>query len=824
MKSANHPSVRERAKVDAPSYSAMVDATKIPRLRSPDMMNRILVTRLHLGLAFLGLFSAPEWTCAHQPMQLLRQYCFECHDDVSKESGLDLVGHFENPNFDGTLVFENLVTEKMPPADAEQPSPEERTAVLKWIAERQPETPPASFRRISRYEFVSRVNDLLGTKLDVAHKISDDRGTNDFDSDRRIKLSREVLGAYFSIADEMLDFAFPKEGFPAEKTWVTNRLMESHETYRIYVRDYQDGILFSWTRANNGNSYSFFYDDFVPHASGWYDLTFDAMKIGEFEEDISIQVHAGKYYYADDRPQPQRLLDVISLGTKELKSHTIRVFLNAGENVSVHCYSKHNFREENPQRGAYIKQMKARGPLQDQWPPSSYQTVFGRLIDARAPNGRSLAPTAKLSNKVSIATESPEDLTRVVRRFATKAFSSDLSDSQLKPYIDVGLADFMERSDFVGAAKVALKAIICSPRFLMVPGEHSNSSYSRAADLARALWLSVPDEELLRLAASDELSGVTLVNQIDRMLRDGRSEQMIEAFCAHWLKLRSWHKVTPSLKLYPQYDDLLNHYLPIETRAYLHHLIRENLSVTHLIDSNFSFLNQRLAQHYDIDGIVGQRLRKVSFGPEVPRGGLLTMGSVLKITTDGFDTSPILRGAWISKNIVGTPLSPPPENVGAIEPQHGEAAETLREQIERHKTSAACYACHKSIDPYGFAFENFDATGRWRTRYRIENPHKGTFQFKRQGYYRLGGDVDASGMIDGSEFDDVFGLKNSLLADHRQIAYNFAKKFFEYANGYQPHLQHRLELFSMLNEESDGCRMKNLVTKVLVYSLSGEEK
>lgn len=199
------------------------------------------------------------------------------------------------------------------------------------------------------------------------------------------------------------------------------------------------------------------------------------------------------------------------------------------------------------------------------------------------------------------------------------------------------------------------------------------------------------------------------------------------------------------------------------------------------------------------------------------------MGAVLKVTTDGFDTSPILRGAWISRNIVGTPLSPPPENVKAIEPKSDDAV-TLREQIEQHKSSDACYHCHKSIDPYGFALEGFDATGQYRTKYRVRKPHRGTFLFRLQGYYQLGKSVDTSGEIDQDRFEDVFGLKKILLSDHRKIAYNFAKKFFEYANGYKPSLQQRVVLLGMIQEKDDDCRMKDLVTRVLTYSLTGESR
>jgi hypothetical protein len=904
--------------------------------------------------------------------QNFENYCFDCHDGEAKKGGLDLANLFGKGDFDGSLMFEHLITAKMPPKNKKQPTLKEKQLMLDWLAQRQVGIAPKPYRRISRHEFVHSVNDLLGIKLDLTGEIPEDRGTHDFDSDRRVQLTRQMLNSYFVVADEMLEFALPAKGFAQERIWMTNKIKDSHKSYNIYTREYKEGILFSWTRANNGNSYSFFYDNFDPPVKGWYELTFDAMKLGGFKEDVSIEVFAGKYYYADDRPQPQRLLDVISLGNREMKPHTVRVFLHPGENVSVHCYSKHNFRKKGGKEGAYIRQLKVRGPVLEQWPPSSYRKIFGGLplkvpsrevtnasvsqtklkaiggrvsvssfqkgmekekmqdgsnrtfwhtrfkptlakpphyvifenpkgslidglsyatwsggngngqvkayaiylsddgkswgapivegeleirlaneqpilfpkptnrrfirflvTDAFTLDGRSLASIGKLdvmtvlpeggsTLPVSVSSESADDLKKVIRRFALKAFASDLSDEELAPYYQVSLNALKEQGDFVAAAKVGLKSIICSHRFLMAPGEYENPSYGIAADLSRILWLSVPDKELLGLAATDKLNGNVLKAQIDRMLQDPKSGRMIHSFCDQWLNLRSFNKVAPSLKLYPLYNELLNHYLPLETEAYLHYLVRENLTVGHLIDADFSFLNQRLAQQYGIEGVVGQQLRKVSFGPEVPRGGLLTMGSILKVTADGFDTSPIRRGAWVSKNIAGNTLSPPPEEVKAIEPEHGKEAATLREQIEEHKNNPACYACHKSIDPYGFALENFDATGQWRTQYRIKRPHRGTFTYQAKGYYQLAGEVDSAGEIDKDKFEDVFGLKKILLSNHRKVAYNFAKKFFEYANGYKPNLEQRLELYAMIPAEAEACRMKDLITKVLVYSLEAK--
>ncbi len=913
--------------------------------------------------------------CGDDPQELFARYCFECHGDESGEAGVDLSASIGQSDFSRDLVFENLATGKMPPAEEDPPTPAERQAMLRWLADRPQQGSSGSFRRISRHEFVHAVNDLLGTNLNLAAEIPEDRGTHDFDTDRRIRLGREVLNSYFAVADKLLEGAFPSTGFPDEKTWVTNKLKDSHHTYNIYVRDYRDGVLLSWTRANNGNAYSFFYDNFDPPVSGWYELEFEAAKVGEFDEHVSVQIHAGKYYYADDRPQPQRLLDTISLGNRKLKTYTTRVYLNPGENVSVHCYCKHNWRQEAPQQGAYIQQLKVRGPVFTSWPPASFQTVFDGLpfsappriasesgavqsqlqriggsisvsssqdgmgkemmqdgsnrtywhsrftptlaepphhvimenpqgaevsgltyaawsggngngqvtkysvfvsddgrawgdaivsgelevrlaneqpipfaaptnkrfikflvLDAKSLDGKSVASIGKLDvvvpvthdvgrTRVVVEVASSRQLRQVIKRFAERAFVATLSDDELKPYVDLAVDCLQQDGDFVRAAKVGLKAVICSPRFLMVPGENSSPAHAAVAKLSRALWLSVPDAELLRCATNARSTGLpeeTLRTQIDRMLADNRSDRMIKSFCDQWLNLRSWDKVAPSLKLYPTYDDLLHHYLPLETQAYLAYLIRENMPVSDLIDSDYTFLNQRLAQHYGIDGIMGLQMRKVSFGPDVPRGGLLTMGSILKVTTDGFDTSPILRGAWISKNIVGTPVSPPPEPVKAIEPDHGPAASSLREQIDQHKTNASCFACHKNIDPYGFALENFDATGQWREKYRVEQPHRGTFVFRRQGYYRDAGGVDASGQVDEYRFEDVFGLKRLLRSNHRRVAYNFAKKFFEYVNGHVPTLKQRLALLAMLSDDPERCRMKNLVTDVLLYSLTRE--
>jgi hypothetical protein len=743
-----------------------------------------------------------------EPIMYFEQFCFDCHGEDFQMGGLNLTKLLGKNGADRSHAFENLITGKMPPRKKEKPSEAETLTMLKWLASHQNSKEAKAYRRASRHEFVHSVNDLLGIQMNVVDDIPEDRNTHDFDSSRNILLTRQQLGAYFTAADAMLDFALPADGFHPEKTWVTNAVIDSLPDYKKYIRKYKEGILFSWTRANNGNSYSFFYDKFDPPVAGWYELTFDAAKVGNFKEDVSIIVFAGKYYFADDRPQPQRLLDVISVGDKQVKPYTIRVFLKPGENVSVHCYSKHNWRQAKVSQGAYIKQLTAKGPVFEQWPPKAYQVILSGLPikDVSTPQKRRLI----------VESADPKQLRRVIRSFAERAFASSLTDEELSPYYQVALDHFDKHNDFALATKASLKAIMGSHRFLLTPGFHKNKSYAKAAAIARAVWLSVPDEELLEVAAKGQLKGDVLRGQISRLLKHPNSQRMINSFSNQWLNLRTFDSVSPSLKLYPSYGDLLHHYLPLETQAYLAYLIQHNLPTNALIDSDFSILNQRLAQHYGIDGVIGQDMREIAFKSNLTRGGLMTMGSILKVTTDGGDTSPILRGAWIAKNVAGVTLSPPPENVDVLEPDLT-VATTLKEQIDKHKKNKSCYACHKGIDPYGFALESFDAIGQWRTRYRVETHHNGTFQYRPQGYFKLTAAVDASGEVEGSEFTDVIGLKKVMLSNHKRVAYNFAKKYFEYIAGFKPNLKQRLYLYTLIPDKPGDSRIQKLVSDVMIY-------
>lgn len=728
---------------------------------------------------------------------LLDKFCSDCHDEDVSKGDLNMAELLSRHEFDGTLMFENIITGKMPmKKKKKQPTAAERQQILEWLSFKQQEQSPNTHRRLSRHEFVYSVNDLLGTNYDVRSEIPEDRGTNKYDSNHRISLTDSLLKTYFSVSDQMLEYAFPQSALP-EKRWQIKAKLPIFSDYVKYNKKYKEGRLLGCMRANNGNTYSYFYEGFKAPEKGWYKISVDAAKVGNFKDHIGLTLYAGKYYWNDANNNPQRVLDVISLNAPNLQTYSFETFLNKGEELSINAYSKHTLKVNNPKVGAYVKGIQVKGPHKK--------------------------PTTSVK---FLSSGSAIELRKVIKDFAQRAFSKPLSEVELKPYLDLASDHLSDSKHFVEATKVGMRAILCSIRFLQVPinlTADKNTSSQKIAKLARGLWLSIPDAQLLSLAKENILSEKGLRSEIDRMLTDPKAERMIESLCNQWLNLKAFDRITPSMSLYPMYSDLVNHYLPIETTMFLKHIIEKNLPTNTLIDSDFSFLNQRLAQHYNIDGIRGQEMRLTKLPENSNRGGLLTMGSVLKVTADGHITSPILRGAWISKNIVGIPVSPPPENIKGVEPDLSKAV-TLKAQLADHRSDKVCNSCHKDIDPYGFALESFGPTGQYRQNYRIDvNSHKSTFIWRKQGYFKQTMAVDSSSDIHKEAFADIKGLKKILTSKHKNIAYNFAKNFFEYFNGYKPNLQQRLEIFNMLPEQPEDCRLKDLLKDLIIYSLSGDE-
>jgi hypothetical protein len=376
-----------------------------------------------------------------------------------------------------------------------------------------------------------------------------------------------------------------------------------------------------------------------------------------------------------------------------------------------------------------------------------------------------------------------------------------------RPAIETDVAKAMKfyrqgraEGGFEAGIEMALSAILVNPQFLFrveqdPPGIAAKAAY-RLSDLDLAsrlsffLWSSIPDDELLDLAARNELSKPKVFErQVRRLLADNRSRTLATNFAAQWLHLRNLDSTTPDLRLFPDFDDNLRKAFRQETELFVESVMREDRSVLELLKADYTFLNERLAKHYGIPHIYGDRFRRVALPPLTPeplprgareegsltpapfdrqRGGLLRHGSILTLTSYATRTSPVIRGKWVLENLLGAPPPPPPGNVGSLNDNSVAAGLPIRQRLAAHRTDAACASCHRQIDPVGFALEPFDAVGRWRT---LEE----------------GKPVDAvGGLPDGSEFVGVAGLEEAILRRPELFVRTLTEKLFTFALGRAP--------------------------------------
>jgi hypothetical protein len=292
---------------------------------------------------------------------------------------------------------------------------------------------------------------------------------------------------------------------------------------------------------------------------------------------------------------------------------------------------------------------------------------------------------------------------------------------------------------------------------------------------------------LLDLAARGQLGDAGVrQQQVARLLASPKAAEFTKNFTGQWLKLRQLGETEPDEMLYPEYDALLEHSMNEETQRFFDDVVRQNLSVMEFVDSDWVILNDRLATHYGVPGIVGAHLRRVKLPPDSVRGGLLSQASILKVTANGTTTSPVIRGAWAIENLLGIHVPPPPP-VPAVEPDL-RGATTLRQQLDKHKSDASCASCHSKLDPPGFALESFDAIGGWREWYRIPVGDAGLLDPKKKeqwpATYKRGLPVDSTGHLPtGEAFKDIREFKALLQRDPDRIARCLAEKLLTYAIG-----------------------------------------
>jgi hypothetical protein len=667
----------------------------------------------------------------------------------------------------------------------------------------------------------------------------------------------------------LIDYEADLEALNAEKPRYTvgdaDPQQRERESFGVVASSYEPiELRFSAFKAPVAGRYMLRFKGYTFWAAGddkkWWRPVREKTSIGRRSEPVAIysvspprQLRKLGEFDFQIEPSIQEL-DVYLLKGESIQPDAVRLFRSRPPNF------RNPLAEKDGMPGVAFSYMEADGPIHDQWPTAGQKKLFGDLQVSKTASGFSVESKepiedAKrlLSNFLKAAyhrhgkmkTEPMALVTGddVAKNYqpATEANGNGLGKTalpsghnrsveaaELDRFLKVVNAALESQLSFQEAMFAGYTAILCSPEFLCLEervGPLEDSAI--ATRLSLFLWNSLPDAELRQLAREGKLTDkATLKKQVHRLLDDKRSMQFIDAFLAYWLDLRKINDTSPDERLYPDYylDDSLVDGALNETQLFVRELIRENLPARNLVDSDFSFLNERLAQHYQIPGVQGVAMRRVALPEGSPRGGILTQASILKVTANGTTTSPVVRGAWVNERILGIKNPPPPKSVPAVEPDT-RGATTIRQQLELHRADTSCNSCHEIIDPVGFALENFDVSGGWRDHYRSLGDEgdliAGVGKNGQPFTFRKGPPVDASGNLpNGKAFSDINQVKKLLVDDERAIAKNMLQQLAVFATGTPMRFSDRIEVDQMLDRLSkNDYRVQSMIIEIVTSNL-----
>ena len=484
------------------------------------------------------------------------------------------------------------------------------------------------------------------------------------------------------------------------------------------------------------------------------------------------------------------------------------------------------------------------GPIHAVWPPVGHRLLFGDLPLVELKAGDKQAARLPLRTTIRQETQAPNqpdpsngvwsvassqplvDADRLLAGFLPKAFRRPVDAAVRSAYVAKVESRLKAGDCFESAMRWAYRAALCAPDFLYhVQPDGALDDNALANRLSYFLWNSLPDDELLTLAKSKRLSDASAVRaQVERLLKDPRSQRFIDDFLGQWLKLRSIAANDADKKLYPEFNLYLQDSMVAETRAYFRELIEQDLNASYVVKSDFAMLNERLAVHYGIPGVEGSQIRHVPVPAGSCRGPFLTQAAILKVTANGTTTSPVPRGAFVMARLLGKPPEPPPANVAAVEPDV-RGATTIRQLLDKHRADAVCASCHAKIDPPGFALESFDVIGGQRERYRSigsgDNPPRGSIDPFITIQFKLGLPVDATGVLpDGQTFAGIAEYQNLLAKDTTTLLNNLAEQFMVYATGRPLSFSDRADMAHLVElTQKQGGGIRALIHQVVASTL-----
>ncbi len=521
-------------------------------------------------------------------------------------------------------------------------------------------------RRLNRIEYQNTVRDLLGIDVDFQEMLPADSSANGFDNiGEALHVSSFLMDKYLEAADAALSIAIANGPRPPviKKRYSLKDQHQVKTTDENVYRIQGDAVtLFSSSAWDAVHIY-----DFYPSDRGRYRFRISASAIQNAGKPVTYCVSltgkpmtgtSGLIGYYDAAPEKPTVVEFVEFMAPRTTINILPYGLQNAQTVNKIGADKYKG------AGLAVQWVEIEGPLHDAWPPESHRRIFGDLKQRAS-------PIFNNSNRVEVASDNPEaDAEKILRDFARRAFRRSVTDADVKPFVELVKKKLAAKQSFEKAVRVGLMAIMVSPDFLFLrekPGKLDD--FALASRLSYFLWSTMPDEELLTLAEKGKLSQPeTLRGQVERMLNHPKAAAFTENFVGQWLGLREIDATEPSYLLYPDYDHMLKVSMIRETDLFFAEVLKDDLSLTNFVSSDFTMLNARLAKHYGIPGLDGFAFRKVTLPPGSHRGGLLTMASVLKVTANGTTTSPVKRGVWVMERILGTPPPKPPADVPTIEP------------------------------------------------------------------------------------------------------------------------------------------------------------
>lgn len=730
--------------------------------------------------------AAEDHSMSLRAEEFVSSRCADCHTGADGEGGFDiekLTRDLTNKsNLDQWVrAIDRVEAGEMPPPDSgklarravESFVDQAGGAILKFEKLDRATRGRVHARRLTNLQLERTLHDVLGIDIPLAALLPEEQRTGGFTTVAAGQsMSHFDLQNHLVVVDEALDEAFRRATSKADewsKSFKAEDLVKRRRGQRNREPEMHEGKAVVWSHG------LVFYGRIsatTAREDGWYRFTFDVSSLKGPDYGVWSTVRTGECRSS----APSMTEWAIFQAEAKQKTVSVEAWLPAGHmfEVKPHDSRLKKARTAGGQVGA--------GECQPQNVPGiglhsaklerihkgpDNETIRKMLFD-----DLEVKTDKKGNNPQLVSSDKAKDLARLMLAFAQHAFRRPTTADEISGYVDLARQQLESGAPLIDALRDGYRSLLCSPRFMYLYEEPGRlDDHSLASRLSYFLWNTMPDDELRRVADRGELTkGDNLAKQVDRMLADERGKRFVVDFADQWLDLCDINFTEPDRRLYRDFDLIVQESMIAETHKYLQAMLDDDLSVSHLIDSEFTFLNERLGAYYGANGVTGDQMRRIPIPADHPRGGLLTQGAILKVTANGTNTSPIIRGVWVSERLMGIHIPDPPQNVPAVEPDI-RGAKTIREQLAKHKEQESCAVCHKNIDPPGFALENFDPSGQWRKNYVKSNRKKGPV-------------IDASFVMpDGKAFDDIVEFQQIVGDNRAQLARNVAAQMITYGTG-----------------------------------------